>query len=732
MKQQRYIRRLNTLHNKLFISIFIAAIIPLALYMTLNGTLAFKKYNELEANSMTLKALQAERLLDNEVYNMGILLKDYATWDEAYKSVYEKDTNWFSINYLEWLPKYNDIDVIVVANTKKEIISSYGIERNQVTQLLNDKNISAMLFNEPNNEKDYFSAGFKIFNGDLYMVAASPMLKRDFSGPQSGVVVFARKVNSDVVDSVGNGFGINTIIKYNDKTISGLETQRLIEEYGDRINDISKQNYLKIEKDLKLAGAPIFDMSREKIGDIYIINTKTTMSSTIDVIRNNGRIVGIMSVLLIIIISIYYRNKLIKPIFDLENQINRMGENTTLGHVEVTGPEEIENLANTFNKMASSLLKHKAENENLKKLSITDGLTSLYNHRYFFEYFNQCISEKNRQISVIFFDIDQFKMVNSYFGHVVGDAVLVEISKIIKEKLNEEEGIFRYGGEEFAAVLNGINTAQAYSLAEEIRLRIMKSNKLQSYSTVFPITVSIGVSAYPKDGLNPEDIVEKADRAMIYSKQKGRNLTTIYNMEIDNILNESHLEFANQEMLLDAVFALTAAIDAKDSYTEKHSESVARYSLLMAEKMNLSQNDKYILRIGGILHDCGKIGIPDEIIHKPGKFDDNEWKIVKNHTLLGSSIAKHVAKFPEIITCIRNHHERWDGNGYPDGLAGYDIPFHARIVCIADSYHAMVSDRPYRRALTKKEAFEELTKNKGTQFDPELVDVFIDAVKNRG
>lgn len=731
MKQQRYLKGLNTYYNKLFMSIIVAAAIPLTLFMILNGFLAFKKYNELEANSMSSKSLQAERLLDNEVYNLGILLKDYATWDEAYTSVKTGNTKWFNINYLDWLPSNDNIDIIIIANTKKEVVSSYGVNENKTDQLLDDKSITKLLYNEPKKDRNYFRTGFKIFNGELYMIAASPILRSDYSGPQSGVAIFARKITSGVVDDIGNRFGINAIIRYDNKIISGFETKELVDKYGKRIYDITSKYSVKIEKDLKLAGTPIFDISNNKVGDVYIINTHNNMSTTLEVIKRNGCLAGIISILMVIIISLYARKKLIKPIYDLENQIDAMGESTTLGHVDITGPKEIENLADTFNKMATSLLIHKAENESLRKLSITDSLTSLHNHRYFFEYFDQCILEKSRQISVIFCDIDHLKMLNSSFGHIVGDEIIEEVSKIIKEKLGNIEGIFRYGGEEFAAVLKDVNTVQAYNLAEEIRLSVMESNKLQSYSSVFPITISIGISAYPRDGLQPQDVVEKAGKAMVQSKQKGRNLTTIYSLDTEKLLKENHVEFACQEMLLDSVFALSAAIDAKDRYTEKHSESVARYALLMAEEMNLSQRDKHILRIGGVLHDCGKIGIPDEIIHKPGKYGESEWKIVKNHSALGSSIVNHIVKLPEIITCVRNHHERWDGKGYPDGLAGTDIPFHARIICIADSYHAMISDRPYRKALTKEEAFEELIINKGKQFDPDLVDVFIDAVKNK-
>ena len=370
------------------------------------------------------------------------------------------------------------------------------------------------------------------------------------------------------------------------------------------------------------------------------------------------------------------------------------------------------------------------EKESFRYLSITDALTGLYNHRYFYDYLKQELDKENNNVSILFCDIDRFKQVNDSYGHVIGDMILRESAAIIKEEVGESGLVFRYGGEEFIVLLNECQANKALEIAEKIRERIKSSIVLQEEKQGVPVTISIGVACYPVNASNIEELVVKADKAMYYSKQNGRNQCNIYDNELERILESKKDEAAKKELLIDSVYSLAKAIDVKDYYTGMHSEMVAKYTLLLADKLGLSEKEQEDLKIGALLHDCGKIGVPDNIINKQGKLSEEEFDIVKNHTILGSEIASNIIKTKEIKACIRNHHERWDGKGYPDKLKGENIPKYARIVCIADAYHAMTSDRPYRKGLTREEAFHQLIINKGVQFDSGLVDEFIEAIKN--
>jgi len=315
-------------------------------------------------------------------------------------------------------------------------------------------------------------------------------------------------------------------------------------------------------------------------------------------------------------------------------------------------------------------------------------------------------------------------------GHITGDMVLAEVGKVIKNCIQNHDHITacRYGGEEFVIILEKYTKEQAYEIAEIIREQVSKSNILAKYSSLSSVTISIGIASCPSDASNASDLIEKADRAMYHAKRRGRNQSVIYTPALEE--KDLAIDIAEQATLTtNAMHSLTAVIDAKDSYVERHSEMVATYSLELARKINLSEKDQTILKMGGLLHDCGKIGIPDDIIKKSTQLTKEEWDRIKVHPQIGTNIIKHIVTIPEIQVCIQYHHERWDGTGCPEGLSGKSIPLYARIIAIADAYHAMISDRPYRKALTQEEAFNELRKCKGTQFDPELVEPFIEAVK---
>lgn len=379
------------------------------------------------------------------------------------------------------------------------------------------------------------------------------------------------------------------------------------------------------------------------------------------------------------------------------------------------------------------LVKQKSKTaDSLKEITNLDHLTGLNNHRSFYDDFEQLVSGKHAKITLLFCDLDYFKTINDAHGHIAGDMVLKTAADLIQDHLKDKDSAYRYGGEEFVILLKDCHVEQAFSIAEDIRRCISDSAVLQQYATFFPVTVSIGLASYPHDSADARDLIDKADMAMYFAKQKGRNQCIIYNPDIEDILGRNYLQSIRQEMLINSVFSIASAIDAKDRYTGRHSELVTKYVLQMAEAIEMSEHDKFRLRIGALMHDCGKIGIPDDIINKPGNLSVEEFTLIKNHTLLGYNIIKHITDDTEIASCVLYHHERWDGKGYPHGLAGGEIPLFARIICIADAYDAMTSGRSYRGPLNHLQALEELERNAGAQFDPQLVTCFIGLCKDSG
>lgn len=369
--------------------------------------------------------------------------------------------------------------------------------------------------------------------------------------------------------------------------------------------------------------------------------------------------------------------------------------------------------------------------KNAKKLAITDGLTKLYNHRYFHETLRRFINEGTYEgFSVAMIDVDLFKLYNDLYGHSAGDKALSKIAEILKHATGKEDILARYGGEEFAIIFPNITGHDSLKAIETIRKAVEEGFYSSSETTIF-LTVSVGVASYPNDGKNPEDVLECADSAMYKAKRNGRNQCVLYS-KISNKYFSKNDEFDIDEIqnsiksaYFSAIYALAATIDAKDHYTYGHSENVSKYAVELAKAAGLDDEKVDIVRNAGLLHDIGKIGIPESILTKTIALTIEEYEIMKKHVDNSITIIKHVPGLIKVIPSIMSHHERYDGKGYPRGIKGENIPIEGRCLCIVDAFDAMTSDRPYRKALSIDQAINELRKYSGAQFDPTLTEIFI-------
>ncbi|SKC85599.1 diguanylate cyclase [Maledivibacter halophilus] len=362
-----------------------------------------------------------------------------------------------------------------------------------------------------------------------------------------------------------------------------------------------------------------------------------------------------------------------------------------------------------------------------------DELTGLYNHRYFQGAIEREIenAKKNSQfVSLLFMDIDYFKRYNDIYGHTAGDRVIKKIGQIIKSKLSNKDIGARYGGEEFAVIIHNLDEDNAIVFGEAIRKDIENTYfKGQEDLPNSNLTVSVGVSCYPDKAKNKEELINRAEDALYRAKFFNKNRVEGYHSilkELKEDIQEEHID------LISSIKTLISVINAKDKYTYGHTERVVIYTQLIAEKLNLSEDDKKILKYGAYLHDIGKIQIPMEILNKRMKLTPGEWDLIKKHPQNGVEIIKSVSSLQRVIPLILYHHERYDGKGYPQNLKENDIPYLTRILSVADSFDAMTSNRPYKESMSFNEALTELKKCSGTQFDPEIVEVFIDAIENKG
>ena len=368
----------------------------------------------------------------------------------------------------------------------------------------------------------------------------------------------------------------------------------------------------------------------------------------------------------------------------------------------------------------------RAHSKELKTLANVDELTGLYNHRYFQEFLQKTIdnSEKeNNEVSLLFMDIDYFKNFNDNNGHQSGDLLLKQISQIIKSSIRGTDVVARYGGEEFTVILPNTTEKDAVNIAERIRCCIENTHfKNQENQPNKKITVSIGVSSYPKRAVNKHQLIYTADNALYRAKSLSRNRVELYHNILDELSKSMNINNENIKSLQDFI----SMINIKDKYTYGHTERVVIYSKYFGNYINLSHEDNIILQVSAYLHDIGKLEIPEEVLNKIDKLTDEELIMFRNHPQAGVDLIQNIKQFDKFKPIIKYHHERYDGFGYPKGLKGEEIPYLARMLTIADSFDAMTSKRPYNKVKTKDKAIEELRNYAGTQFDPILVEKFIE------
>ncbi|MBI5104052.1 MAG: diguanylate cyclase [Solirubrobacterales bacterium] len=363
-------------------------------------------------------------------------------------------------------------------------------------------------------------------------------------------------------------------------------------------------------------------------------------------------------------------------------------------------------------------VQHARDYREEREAAIRDPLTGLYNRRYFYEAFAKELHRHERYgsgASFVLFDVDDFKSINDTLGHHAGDEVLVRIAQLVLPLIRPSDSFARIGGEEFGLLLPETGQLDALLAAERVRTAI-------SRATILPdrhVTISGGVAAMPQDGSTREELERKADAALYWAKRNGKNLCAVAR-EAEHVGAPGAAEG-----MLATLHAVVAGIDSQHLHTRDHSENVAAYAVALGQALGLGEERIVHLRRAAFLHDIGKVAVPEEILHKPAELTAGERTQIELHPEVGGHMLAHAGLADE-ARWVRHHHERMDGRGYPDGLAGEAIELEARIIFVADAFEAMTSDRPYRRGLPVDVAAEELRRCAGSQFDPRVVDALLE------
>ena len=391
-------------------------------------------------------------------------------------------------------------------------------------------------------------------------------------------------------------------------------------------------------------------------------------------------------------------------------------------------------------------MEREGSNKKLEQLALRDSHTGLYNHRYLKDALEINFSRVEREsglLSVIMMDLDYFKSINDVYGHVFGDLVLKQFAELLTGTVRPYDVVIRYGGEEFLIISPEIGRGGAIILANRILGKVQLHNFGNKAHSI-KLKLSLAAASYPEDNVRKGmELVDLADQILNKAKESGGNRVcssldikkesgkTPESSNIHSLKDKiSKLTIRANQSLIEETFAFAKTIELKDHYTGEHSERTVRYAVEISQKLNLPHETIGLIEQAAMLHDLGKVGISEQILHKKSKLSRVEFEEIKKHPQIGVDIIRPIHSLHPIIPALLYHHERWDGKGYPYGFKKERIPLMARIIAIADVYEALVSDRPYRKAYSKEKAIRIVKKASGTRFDPDIVNSFLKVLQD--
>jgi len=450
-------------------------------------------------------------------------------------------------------------------------------------------------------------------------------------------------------------------------------------------------------------------------------------------------------------------------------------------------PQEEILFLGTLADLISGALHNAMSFQKAQEQAITDGLTGLKTHRFFMEALSRewkRATRAGRSFSLVLMDLDRFKFVNDFYGHLDGDLLLQRVAHILEENCRRSDVVARYGGDEFVILMPETDSEQSHQLATKLRSWVCADPVLREKN----VTSSFGVATFPLNGSTPQELIQVADSSMYLSKHQGGNAVSTADkfnpddakqwkrdvldaylgvtlkrlfatgpdafVEIYSRVEQFARSLAETEssgsrpeenaapkpgqessfeplppIVMDTLTSLALAVDAKDQFTQGHSQKVSAYAVLIAEAIGLEGTQIEEIRLGSMLHDVGKVGILESILNKNGPLNPDEWEAMKRHVEYGAKLLEPLRGTEQVRAMVAHHHEFFDGSGYPDGLSGSQIPLGARIIAVADAFDTITSERTYKKARTPEEALQELERCGNAQFDPELVRAFVSRLR---
>ena len=672
-----------------------------------------KNYELLEQNAVHDNIQRTQHLWGKEQVTLVSAVGDWAPWDDLFDFARQPNSREFVEKNLQDASMANlQVDIAVVTDPVGKILFVKAIDQDAKREVPVPDQLQRHIM--PGQKYLQGLQGETPLNGVLWLenqpvlLAAQRIFKSDHSGESPGILVFLRKVDEKLLKEMADIVQAPVFITAGQSVLSQGE------KHDQHLHANADERFIR-------AMLPVTDL----YGNVaFAIVIDTARSFTLEAQKQFKFFIGLMFFLIVAIVVISTAGlhllvlRRLKQIDDYLKQVDILTGDVK--KIEIAGNDELTQVATTVNHLLDKIAVDRQQIEQINRqlqeelaertlaeqvLQFSnehDALTGLFNRRYFEAKLVSLRQTGAKGVGVICCDLDGLKLVNDTFGHAAGDVMLQRTAAMLREVLPEPTLIARVGGDEFVVLLTEVDESllrQAYG-----KLQAYKQAGMQE-SEEFPLQISVGYRyryQCEPDSNELDQMLKEADDEMYRQK-----------------LSSTH---SNRNVVVQTIMKM---LEIRDYATEGHSQRMGDLAVALAEQIGLANNSKNDLRLLAQFHDLGKIGVPDQILLKPGPLTAEERKEMERHSEIGHRIAMVVPEFLPVADLILKHHEWWNGTGYPLGLQGDSIPVENRILSIVDAYDAMTSDRPYRAAMTQRAAIEELRRCRGSQFDPVLVDQFI-------
>ncbi len=604
--------------------------------------------------------------------------RDYAYWDDTYRIVLAPDRRWIETNLDGGLGCSFGFDIALLQDAAGRVVWQVGLSPARIRALRRYGLLRGCL-------RRRSATGLVAIGEQIYTCAAVPVHLASAKGLPRGMVLVGRLVDGHLLADLAPGPGDEVALVGPRATVFSAGSSPLVRRIRllPKRTAPSSRSEVGVSPDglLSYGMLPVSDTAGNRIGSLAVIVSRADMVASLRTIRH-------MSISLVVVCCL----------------------------VGLAGASYLRNRA-------------------LALRANRDELTGLHNHGHFQDRLGDLIGlarRYSRPVALMMVDIDHFKFVNDSHGHASGDRVLRSLAEVMVATFRATDIVARYGGEEFVVALPETDLAEALVVAERLRQAVQgvrvhskSANDGHAAGTVIAFTISVGVAAFPDDAVGPPDLIMAADAALGEAK-RTRNCVFAYRHILkDRKDDRNRLETLDsffRDSSISTIRPLVAAIDTRKPGSANHSDKTAEYAVAIGRQMGLSTQDLALVCRAALLHDIGEVGIPDQYLTKTGRLSEEELNIIKGHCTMGAQILSQspsLASAAEIVLC---HHERYDGQGYPNGLSGNEIPLLSHIVALADSLDAMTSARSYQNTRSMAQALEELRSQSGKQFDPRVVE----------